>query len=109
MLVSCFSEFSNDRCAPAGVGQEVELVAFDRTCYEFNVGRGASFGAAQMECRKHGGDLAHGLRGAHNIFLLAELERRKSSLKTQLVWIGAQKEPSLASHTWKWVDGMRLV
>ncbi|XP_054274093.1 sushi, von Willebrand factor type A, EGF and pentraxin domain-containing protein 1-like [Macrosteles quadrilineatus] len=98
-------EFSNDRCAPAGVGQDVELVAFDRTCYEFNVGRGSSFEDARTQCRKHGGDLAHGLQGVHNIFLLAELERRKSSLKTQLVWIGAQKEPSFTSHTWKWVDG----
>ncbi|XP_025834968.1 sushi, von Willebrand factor type A, EGF and pentraxin domain-containing protein 1 [Agrilus planipennis] len=38
-------------------------------------------------------------------FLHAELERRKPNLKTQLVWIGAQKEPGLTSRTWKWVDG----
>lgn len=38
-------------------------------------------------------------------FLYAELERRKPNLKTQLVWIGAQKEPGLTSRTWKWVNG----
>lgn len=98
-------EFSNDRCAPAGVGQEVELVAFDRVCYEFNVARGGSFEEARSQCKSHGGDLAHGLRGVHNTFLLGELERRKANLKTQLVWIGAQREPGFTSRTWKWVDG----
>lgn len=38
-------------------------------------------------------------------FLHAELERRKPNLKTQLVWIGAQKEPGVTSRTWKWVNG----
>lgn len=41
-------------------------------------------------------------------FLYAELERRKPNLKTQLVWIGAQKEPGLTSRTWKWVNGKLL-
>lgn len=99
-------EFSNDRCAPVGVGEEVQIVAFDRTCYEFNVAKGASFEEARGQCKAHGGgDLVHGLMGVHNTFLLAELERRKSSLKTQLVWIGAQKEPGFTSRTWKWVNG----
>lgn len=38
-------------------------------------------------------------------FLISELERRKSNLTTQLVWIGAQKEPGVISRIWKWVDG----
>lgn len=37
-------------------------------------------------------------------FLLSELDRRKESLKTQLVWIGVQKEPGIAASTWKWVN-----
>ncbi|XP_067002634.2 P-selectin [Anabrus simplex] len=98
-------EFSNDRCAPPGSPADVELSAFDRTCYEFNVGRGGSFAEARTHCQKHGGDLAYGFEGAQASFLLAELERRKPSLKTQLVWIGAQREPGFTSRTWRWVNG----
>jgi hypothetical protein len=98
------SEFSNDRCVPSGAADDIELSAFDRTCYEFSVGRGGSFEEARSHCKKHGGDLVHGLRGATSSFLLAELERRKPNLKTQLVWIGAQREPGI-SRTWRWVDG----
>jgi hypothetical protein len=84
----------------------VEFAAFDRTCYEFNIGKkGGSFEEARSQCKKRGGDLAHGLRGVHNTFLLAELERRKPRFKTQLVWIGAHKEPGFTSRTWKWVNG----
>ncbi|XP_014245415.1 CUB and sushi domain-containing protein 3 [Cimex lectularius] len=100
------AEFSNDRCASSGVGSEVEFVAFDRMCYEFNVGKGGSFQEARSNCRRQsGGDLAHGFRGVHNTFLLSELERRKSNLRTHLVWIGAQKEPGYIHRTWKWVNG----
>lgn len=98
-------EFSNDRCVPSGAADDVELAAFDRTCYEFSVGRGGSFEEARNHCKKHGGDLVHGLQGATSSFLLAELERRKPNLKTQLVWIGAEREPGFTSRTWRWVDG----
>jgi len=98
------SEFSNDRCVPVGAADDIELSAFDRTCYEFSVGRGGSFEEARSHCKKHRGDLVHGLKGATPTFLLAELERRKPNLRTQLVWIGAQREPGI-SRTWRWVDG----
>lgn len=52
-----------------------------------------------------GGDLLHGFRGATQDYILAELDRRKPDLKTQLVWVGAQKEPGLTARTWKWVNG----
>lgn len=55
----------------------------------------------------HNGDLVHGMSPGQTSFLYAELERRKPTLKTQLVWIGAQKEPGLTSRTWKWVNGKR--
>jgi hypothetical protein len=90
---------------PSGAADDVELAAFDRTCYEFSVGRGGSFEEARSHCKKHGGDLVHGLQGATSSFLLAELERRKPNLKTQLVWIGAQREPGFTSRTWRWVNG----
>lgn len=50
----------------------------------------------------------HEFRGATSQYILSELERRKSELKPQLVWIGAQKEPGITSRTWKWVNGMNL-
>lgn len=49
--------------------------------------------------------MLHDFRGAPKDYILSELERRKSELKTQLVWIGAQKEPGLTQRTWKWVNG----
>lgn len=98
-------EFSNDRCAPVKASADIQLAAFSRTCYEFNVEKGATFDDAQKQCQSHGGDLIHGFQGATISFLTQELERRKSQLKTQLIWIGVQKEPGFTSRTWKWVDG----
>lgn len=56
-------------------------------------------------CCHLGGDLVHEFRGPASDYILTELERRKAELKTQLVWIGAQKEPGITSRTWKWVNG----
>ncbi|KAL1116999.1 hypothetical protein AAG570_004327, partial [Ranatra chinensis] len=102
------AEFSNERCSLSGSGLDT-TVSFDRTCYEFHTEKGGSFEEARKQCRSrpeaNGGDLAHGLRGVHNTFLLAQLDRRKPTLKTQLVWIGAHKEPGFTSRTWKWVNG----
>lgn len=100
-----FTEFSIDRCAPRDAPEDAQLAAFSRTCYEFIVGRGGSFIEARNYCKSHSGDLVHAMSPAATAFLYAELERRKPTLKTQLVWIGAQKEPGLASRTWKWVNG----
>lgn len=55
-----------------------------------------------------GGDLIHDFRGATKDYVLSELDRRKTELRTQLVWIGAQKEPGYTSRTWKWVNGKRI-
>jgi len=44
-------------------------------------------------------------QGISSIFILNNLERRKDKLKTQLVWIGAQREPQATARTWRWVDG----
>lgn len=104
-----FPEFSVDRCAPKTASEDAQIAAFARTCYEFGVNRGGSFAEARAYCQSHNGDLAHGMSPGSTSFLYAELERRKPMLKTQLVWIGAQKEPGLTSRTWKWVNGELLV
>lgn len=52
-----------------------------------------------------GGDLLNNFRGSTQDFILSELDRRKSELRTQLVWIGAQKEPGFTARVWKWVNG----
>lgn len=99
-------EFSIDRCAPGSSSTQTDVAVFDNRCYEFNVNRGASFIDARQKCQASGGgDIVHGFRGSASTFLAAELERRKPRLKTQLIWIGAQKEPGLTSRTWKWVNG----
>lgn len=100
-----FLEFSVDRCAPSGSPEDLQLAAFSRTCYEFGVNKGGSFVEARNQCKSRGGDLVHSLIPASTSFITAELERRKSKLKTQLVWIGATKEPGITSRTWKWVNG----
>lgn len=69
------------------------------------MGKGNSFAEARAYCKSHSGDLVHSLTPGATNFIHAELERRKPQLKTQLVWIGAQKEPGLTSRTWKWVNG----
>ena len=48
---------------------------------------------------------AYKTQGAAPVYILNNLERRKDKLKTQLVWIGAQKEPLVTARTWRWVDG----
>ncbi|GAB1862793.1 Sushi, von Willebrand factor type A, EGF and pentraxin domain-containing protein 1 [Camponotus japonicus] len=98
-------EFSIDRCAHAGTPADADLAAFNSTCYEFIVKKGGSFQEARNYCKNRGGDLVHGFQGASSIFILNNLERRKDKLKTQLVWIGAQKEPQITARTWRWVDG----
>ncbi|XP_063986412.1 sushi, von Willebrand factor type A, EGF and pentraxin domain-containing protein 1 [Diachasmimorpha longicaudata] len=98
-------EFSIDRCAHAGTPAEADLAAFNSTCYEFVVTKGGSFQDARNYCKSRSGDLVHGFKGIASTFILTNLERRKDKLKTQLVWIGAQKEASITARTWRWVDG----
>ncbi|KAM7347402.1 CUB and Sushi multiple domains furrowed [Cochliomyia hominivorax] len=98
-------EFSVDRCLSPNLAVDTVLTTFSKTCYEFHVTKGENFEKAQQMCKTTGGNLVHDFRGAANDYILAELERRKSELKTQLVWIGAQKEPGITSRTWKWVNG----
>lgn len=47
----------------------------------------------------------HSFKGPTQDFILSELDRWKGDLRTQLVWIGAQKEPGLTNRIWKWVNG----
>lgn len=53
--------------------------------------------------------MVHDFRGATSQYILSELERRKTELKPQLVWIGAQKEPGITSRTWQWVNGTQIL
>lgn len=127
-------EFSSDRCASPNLSVETVLTTFAKTCYEFHITRGESFDKARAVCKSHGrsrtlgriplrlvltnhtlfspstlagGDLIHDFRGVTTDYIISELERRKTDLRTQLVWIGAQKEPGITSRTWKWVNGKR--
>ncbi|XP_017853153.1 sushi, von Willebrand factor type A, EGF and pentraxin domain-containing protein 1 [Drosophila busckii] len=98
-------EFSVDRCLSPKIGVDTVVTTFSKTCYDFHITKGESFDKAQAICKQTGGDLVHNFRGATSSYLLSELERRKTELKPQLVWIGAQKEPGITSRTWKWVNG----
>ncbi|KAK9882914.1 hypothetical protein WA026_023762 [Henosepilachna vigintioctopunctata] len=98
-------ELSADDCSPQGAPADLQLASFNRTCFEFGVARGRSFKDARSYCQKYKGDLVHNMGQSATQFLHSELERRRSSFKTQLVWIGAQKEPGHISRTWKWING----
>lgn len=100
-------EFSPDRCASPGLSADTVLATFSRNCYEFHVTRGENFESARKICKSHGGDLVNSMRGPTQDYILSELERRKPELRTQLVWIGAQKEPGITARTWKWVNGKK--
>lgn len=95
----------NARCAPETIPDTSQLSIFSETCYKFSVGKGNSFSGARSNCKKENGDLIHTMNPSQTAFLISELERRKSNLTTQLVWLGAQKEPGVISRTWKWVNG----
>lgn len=64
-----------------------------------------NFYFTNLNIKSTGGDLLHDFHGAAQTYILSELERRKSDLRTQLVWIGAQREPGFTSRTWRWVNG----
>lgn len=100
-----FLEFPTARCAPETVPDTSQLTIFSEMCYKFSVGKGSSFSGARSKCKKENGDLIHSMNPAQTSFLISQLDRRKSNLTTQLVWIGAQKEPGVISRTWKWVNG----
>lgn len=53
--------------------------------------------------------MIHDFRGPAHDYILSELDRRKGELRTQLVWIGAQKEPGFTARVWKWVNGMHIL
>ncbi|XP_069194508.1 P-selectin isoform X2 [Procambarus clarkii] len=95
-------EFSKERCT--ATAQVTSLSIFNRTCYELQVTEGGDFSRGREYCQKQGGDLAYGMGLATHKFLMSELERLKDNMRTNLIWIGAQKEPQFISRTWRWVD-----
>lgn len=105
LLLKFFLEFSSERCTSPTLNADTVLATFARTCYEFHITRGENFDKARQICQSHGGDLINNFRGSTQDFILSELDRRKSELRTQLVWIGAQKEPGFTARVWKWVNG----
>ncbi|XP_045463202.1 sushi, von Willebrand factor type A, EGF and pentraxin domain-containing protein 1 [Harmonia axyridis] len=102
-------ELSIDDCSPPGAPADLKLTSFNRTCYEFGISQGRSFKDARAYCQKFKGDLVHSMGRSTTSFLYSELERRRNSFKTQLVWIGAQKEPNKASKIYKWTNGETIL
>lgn len=98
-------ELPTFRCLPESASDTSQVSTFSETCYKFSVGKGSSFSVARSNCKQENGDLIHTMSPSQTDFLISQLDRRKSNLTTQLVWIGAQKEPRVISRTWKWVNG----
>lgn len=96
------SETSPERCETSKSSDVVR--SFDSLCYEFQLKQGSNFQGARKRCQSLGGDLVHDISNVTKNFLVGELEMMRGSMTTQLVWIGANKEPG-SSNTWHWVGG----
>ncbi|XP_071548908.1 P-selectin-like [Panulirus ornatus] len=96
-------EFSEERCSDKA--ELTSLTIFNQTCYELQITEGGDFERGREYCQNHGGDLIHNMGLATHKFLMSELERVKDKIKTNLIWIGAQKDPQFISRTWRWVNG----
>lgn len=98
-------ELSVEDCSPKGAPEDLQITSFNRTCIEFVSNQGKTFKEARNYCQKYRGDLIHHMPISMTQFIHSELERRKSKLKTQLVWIGVQKEPGEYNKKWRWING----
>ncbi|VEN57531.1 unnamed protein product [Callosobruchus maculatus] len=85
--------------------ENAALATFAKKCYFFEVNKGSTFKTARSTCQSINSDLIHNLTTLDMSFLRAQLDRWKPKLKTQLVWLGANKDPGVIARTWKWVNG----
>lgn len=107
VMVFTTEEISSGRCINRL--EPLELVTFNRTCYEFQITQGGAFQDADEYCQSKGGLMVHQVGNISHSFLTGELERLKDQLKTKLVWLGAQRKPGLTSEDWRWVNDDHVV
>ncbi|KAG1682277.1 CUB and sushi domain-containing protein 2 [Nymphon striatum] len=103
--VSVFTtqEFSPDMCG--GSSESNSMVTFNETCFEFQVSKGGTLEQAERYCQERKGHVVNNFNYVKNNFITAELNRLKSTIKTQLLWIGAKRQPGIVSRKWSWLDG----
>nr|CAH0105825.1 unnamed protein product [Daphnia galeata] len=82
-----------------------KVVAFNRTCYDLQLNEGNTFAKARGSCIKQRGDLWNNVARSTLELITRELERKKHTMKSPMIWVGAQKEASFTSRTWRWVTG----
>ncbi|XP_076332272.1 CUB and sushi domain-containing protein 1-like [Tachypleus tridentatus] len=107
VMVFSTQEFSAQRCG--NHLESLKLTTFSHTCYEFQGGKGGTFGDADRSCQEHGGWIVQSISNVTHRFLSSELERLKDKLKSKLVWFGAQREPGVVSQKWHWVNNQAVV
>ncbi|XP_037075251.1 LOW QUALITY PROTEIN: CUB and sushi domain-containing protein 1-like [Pollicipes pollicipes] len=98
--------FSSQELAKEQCASDVPLDSLslhNKTCYEFQLSSGANFLTARQQCQRSNGDLVHTMPEPAFNFLLDRLERSKTKMKTQLLWIGVRKGSGRGE--WRWVDG----
>ncbi|GAB6031334.1 hypothetical protein CHUAL_009120 [Chamberlinius hualienensis] len=109
MLLCEVQIFTTDEISPARCGlasSSENIRSFESTCFDFQLSKGSDFQGARRYCQtKTGGDLVHDINNITKHFLVSELDLLKPTMTTQLVWIGATKEPGLISRVWHWVGG----
>ena len=76
-------------------------------CCSAQVQEGGSFETAKEKCAARDSTLAQHIQPITQNFLASELARM--DLKTQLLWIGLEKDHGHISRTWRWVDGQFII
>ena len=66
---------------------------------------GGPFEVAKRKCEARSSTLAHHIAPVTQDFLASELERIKDQMTQKLLWIGLQKDATVISRTWRWLDG----
>ncbi|XP_076319115.1 P-selectin-like isoform X1 [Tachypleus tridentatus] len=107
VMVFTVQEISAERCA--NQLEPLKLTIFNQTCYEFQGDKGGTFTNADQYCRARGGFIVHSTGNVIHNFLSSELERKKDNLKSNLVWLGAQREHGIVSQKWHWVNNRTIV
>ncbi|XP_055388118.1 sushi, von Willebrand factor type A, EGF and pentraxin domain-containing protein 1 [Condylostylus longicornis] len=105
--VEIFSESAIpiNRCIRPNFIADTYVTTFANTCYEFHTTSGNKFTEAQKICKRNGGNLINNFLGSPSKYVNSVLERRKGTLKTNLIWIGAQKDEGITARSWKWIEG----
>ena len=78
----CCLDIPRESCTDSSAVDKV--VAFNRTCYEFNLTNGTTFAKARESCQKNRGDVWNHVGRSTVELIVRELERKRHAMKVLL-------------------------